>query len=241
MGYFGIITEGYETGEFKEYHRTGKIFLEGEYINGYIYGKEYDCEERLFEGQFNLNKEKLNGKGKEYDEKGELIFNGQYKNGKKWNGETKINYYKYNKGKLIGNQIFEGVYINGKKKGILKRFNEKGDLIFYYDGKTVIEYDNKGNKIFEVKYTINKKKNGLVIEYDNKGYKIFEGEYLNGMRHGKGTEYNLKGNIVFKGEYFNEKRWNGIEYEHKGNTVFEQEIRKGEKNGNIIMKEYYKK
>ena len=30
---------------------------------------------------------------------------------------------------------------------------------------------------------------------------IFEGEYLNGLRNGKGKEYNNEGNKVFEGEY----------------------------------------
>ena len=36
----------------------------------------------------------------------------------------------------------------------------------------------------------------------------FEGEYLNGVRHGKGKEY-YEGRLVFEGEYLNGKRWNG--------------------------------
>ena len=43
-------------------------------------------------------------------------------------------------------------------------------------------------------------------------YDIFEGEYLNGMKNGKGKEYYYD-KIKFEGEYLNDKRHgNGIEY-----------------------------
>ena len=32
---------------------------------------------------------------------------------------------------------------------------------------------------------------------------IYEGEYINGIRHGKGKEYNDDVNLIFEGEYFN--------------------------------------
>ena len=38
---------------------------------------------------------------------------------------------------------------------------------------------------------------------------IFEGEYLNGVKNGKGKEYDDKGNIIFDGEYLNGKKWKG--------------------------------
>ena len=38
---------------------------------------------------------------------------------------------------------------------------------------------------------------------------IFEGEYLNGVRNGKGKEYCKNGILEFEGEFSNGKRWNG--------------------------------
>ena len=35
---------------------------------------------------------------------------------------------------------------------------------------------------------------------------MFEGEYLNGLRNGKGKEYNSKGDLIFEGEYLNGER-----------------------------------
>ncbi len=36
----------------------------------------------------------------------------------------------------------------------------------------------------------------------------FEGEYLNGIKNGKGKEFDTKGKIIFEGEYLNGKRCN---------------------------------
>ena len=39
--------------------------------------------------------------------------------------------------------------------------------------------------------------------YDYKGKLIFEGEYLNGLKNGKGKEYDYDGKLKFEGEYLN--------------------------------------
>ena len=36
-----------------------------------------------------------------------------------------------------------------------------------------------------------------------------ECEFLNGRMNGKGKEYNNKGEIMFEGEYLNGRKWNG--------------------------------
>ena len=35
---------------------------------------------------------------------------------------------------------------------------------------------------------------------------MFEGQYLYGVRNGKGKEYNSDGKLIFEGEYLNGKR-----------------------------------
>ena len=86
----------------------------------------------------------------------DYIFNGRY-----IIYETKIKGKEYN---FYNSQlIFEGEYLNGKKNG---------------KGK---EYDENGNKIFEGEF-INDKRNGKWKEYDGEGNLIFKGEYLNGKK-----------------------------------------------------------
>ena len=46
-------------------------------------------------------------------------------------------------------------------------------------------------------------------EYNDNGTLIFEGEYLNGIKNGKGKQYDGFGNLLFEGEYLEGKRWNG--------------------------------
>jgi len=38
---------------------------------------------------------------------------------------------------------------------------------------------------------------------------IFEGDYLNGIRNGKGKEYFNNGTLIFEGKYLNNIKWNG--------------------------------
>ena len=64
--------------------------------------------------------------------------------------------------------IFEGEYLNGKK----------------WNGR--INNENDNNIIYELK---NGK--GYFIEVMNDKHLLFEGEFLNGLRNGKGKEYKL--------------------------------------------------
>ena len=61
---------------------------------------------------------------------------------------------------------------------------------------------------------------------------IFEGEYLNGLRNGKGKEYILDGKLEYDGEYLYNKKWNGKEYDKNGKIINVL------KNGNGKVKEY---
>ena len=116
---------------------TGNLIFEGEYLNG-----------------------KINGKGKEYDYAGKLKFEGEYLNGKQWIG----NKYNYNgdikfilKNNINGNGkeyydntlIFEGSYVNGKRNGKGKEYDDDGKLIFegeYLNGKRWI---GKGKEYYK--------------------------------------------------------------------------------------------
>ena len=77
-------------------------------------------------------------------------------------------------------------------------------------------YDTSGNIIYEL---ING--NGKVKEYWHNDLLKFEGEYLNGLRNGKGKEYNdWNGDLKFEGEYLNgKKHGKGKEYNWKGKPV----------------------
>ena len=148
--------------------------------------------------------------------------------------------------------IYEGEYLNGKRNGKDKEFNENGRLI--YEG----EY-------------LNGKRNGKGIEY-NENLILFEGEYLDGKRwngkgivgndifeyeikDGKGSVKELKRKLInlsdkkliysfFEGEYLNWERNGIIKEVIKGSLnditsiIFECEYSNGKKNGK--GKEYFK-
>ncbi len=72
-------------------------------------------------------------------------------------------------------------------------------------------------------------------EYAFYGNLIYEGEYLNGVKNGKGKE-NIENKLFFEGEYLNGKRWNGtikiIKIDFYGNiSVFEGELKEEQKHG----------
>ena len=78
-----------------------------------------------------------------------------------------------------------------EKNGIIKEYNEDGQLIF------------------EGEY-LNGIRNGKGKEYLYNGTIIFEGEYLKGEKNGRGKKYYYDGTLIFEGEYLNGKR-NGKE------------------------------
>ena len=150
-----------------------------------------------YEGEYLFDK-KWSGKG--YDENGNIIY--ELING---NGRVK-EYDKKNK------LIFEGEYLNGKKNGKGKEYDE--------------------NKLkFEGEY-LGGKRNGKGKEYDENKL-IYEGEYLNGKRNGKGKEYsNININLLYEGEFLNGKRnGKGKEYDdfYLGRLIFEGEFLNGKR------------
>ena len=123
----------------------------------------------------------------------------------------------------MGNIIFEGEYLNGKK----------------WNGNFI--NDNNHNENILSKLENGK---GMIKLYDDNRL-LFEEEYLNGERNGKGKEYFHYGFfdrefghfiynrcITFEGEYLNDKKWNGKAYDKKGKEIYEI------KNGKGNIKEY---
>ena len=121
-----------------------------------------------------------------------------------------------------GKLKFEGEYLEGKRNGKGKEYNF-GKLEFEGEYKNGNKYDEKGynrksNVIYELKYG-----NGFVKEFSPNGQLIYEGKYANGLKYEKGKEYHpIFGYITFDGEYELGKRWNGKgkEYDKYGNLIY---------------------
>ena len=160
--------------------------------------------------------------------------------------------YELNELKLI----FEGYYMNGKRNGEGKEYNNyiifKGEFINGIKNGNAIEYfyDNyKFNLIFKGEYLNGKRWNGIFKEYhNNNSYFIkFDGGFYEGKKIGK--EYDINGQLIFEGEYLDNKKWNGTiynngflfkikngngkveEYDEYGVLIFEGEYLNGEKKG----------
>ena len=158
--------------------------------------------------------------------------------------------------------IFEGEYLNGRRNGKGKEYNEEGNLIFegeYLTGKKwkgiEKEYDEYTKiLIFECEYK-NGERKGKGKEYDKYNEELlFSGTYLNGKRNGKGEEYKLipcerssygsnyyssrdnsKNIIIFSGEYLNGERKEGSEYNYDEKLVYKG----GFLNGKKMEKDHY--
>ena len=253
----------------KEYNSAGKLIFDGEYKNmddvvkecesiplsnygdeiskekpwnGKIYIYEHHtrfrCGGCCF-GMPDFNNEYMEDSDIEkYKNIKDLIkFEGEYFNGEK-NGKGK----EYN---IEGNLIYEGVYLNDKRKEIKKKgflyFDDDGYYTLMFEGELLNgqkngkgkEYDQRGNIIFEGEYLNGEKLNSKCkIFYDNDQLK-FEGEFING--NPKGKFYNSNGIMIFEGEYSKGKEWNGKAKEYKDDKlIFEGEFINGKK----IGKEY---
>ena len=127
------------------------------------------------------------------------------------------------KSKLILKRIFNN--ISYLKKLLLVIYNKNLQNIISID---IENYKRKSGKLKLLE------KNGKGKEYLLYGTKelIFEGEYLNGLRHGKGQVYFTNGNIRYIGEYLKGK-FNGYikEYTLRGHLLFEGEYLNGKRNG----------
>ena len=103
------------------------------------------------------------------------------------------------------------------KKWNMKQYDRKGNIVHEMkEGKGYIwENSSSGylyNIIFEGEY-LNGLRNGKGKEYYCLNKSKFEGEYLTGLRNGKGKEYYLNGKLKFEVEYLYGKKWNIKEYD----------------------------
>ena len=192
------------SGKYIIYEGKGK----GKIYNGYSH-------KLIFEGEL-LNGKK-NGIGIEYDERGNIKYSGEYSNDKMilQGNEFKNGFeYQYNNNHGIRNGKGKDYFYNGKVKY---------DGEYYYGKKwSGFGYDMNNNIVYELK-----KGKGNIKEY-NDYQLIFEGEYLNGLRNGKGKEYHYNGKVLFEGEYLNDKKiGKGKEYDSNGNLIFEGEYKFG--------------
>ena len=93
---------------------------------------------------------------------------------------------------------FQGEYLNGKRNGRGKEYDNSDNLSFegkYLNGNKYIGTQNEIHRSHKVD---NSKEVGE--DYDIEGNLIFKGDYLNGEKNGKGREYDKWSYLIF-GEY----------------------------------------
>ena len=110
-------------------------------------------------------------------------------------------------------------FINDKRKLQLIKKNKKI--------KELIDINIINYRLFSGKYIIFETK-GKGNEYNSLNDKlIYEGEFLDGIKNGKGKEYNKDGILIYEGKYLNgERNGKGKEY-YKDELIFEGEYLDG--------------
>ena len=102
-------------------------------------------------------------------------------------------------------------------------------LFIYEENGIGKEYNIYNDALMFVGEYIKGIKNGKGKEYKWNNLVVFEGEYLNGKRNGKGKEYNYRQDVIFEGEYFNGlKNGKGKEY-YYNYPIFEGEYLSGKR------------
>ena len=127
--------------------------------------------------------------------------------------------------------VFKGKYLNGKRTGKGREYNEDGQIIFKGEYLNDLKWNGKGYDSFNnIAYELKDGK-GLVKEYYDFSKNLkFECEYLNGQKNGVGKEYNDEGKLIFKGNYINgQKNGFGIELNEYGFVQFAGEYINGKK------------
>ena len=114
---------------------------------------------------------------------------------------AKLKYYDYDN----NNFKFDSKYLNGLKNGNGKEYYKPKDC-----ETNRCDYANNNNNICNNKGKLEHEREDLKDDdddddYNNRNIK-YKGEYLNGLRNGKGKVYDRNGKLIFEGEYFKGKK-----------------------------------
>ena len=142
--------------------------------------------------------------------------------------------------------IYEGEYLNGKRNGKGKEYDDNNELIYvgnYLNGLKwcgtwkEIRNSKDNKKILLTEYKFGLKRDLNMLIYNKHDRLIYEGGHYKGKRHGKGKEYYEHGSLAFDGEYLNDHKMRGKQFFENGKVEFEGEFLFDEKwNGKVYDK-----
>ncbi len=186
------------------YTVEGILFGENQFVDGKQEKKSifyYADGSVSKEVEFKQNKE--DGKGLEFGTDGRVITFLTYKDGY-LRSQEKVNRYS-GRGEKMGKWIEyypnskkikeEGNYSNGKRNGLFKIFNKKGQLERVETYKNGILQEENGDEILDLKKEIGE--NGKIKSI---------GSYANGKKQGIFREYNSNGEIISSSVYKDDVR-----------------------------------
>lgn len=241
---------GLEDGRAYEYGMDGRVITTFIYVKGFIKGieninrfNENNNKQdlwRYYYKNMQVKREEmyengmLNGIVKEYNREGKLIIIENYLGGKLEIGNEKTVLLdirrKYHEDGSISEQ---GTYLEGKKEGIFREYDNEGAIInsFVYKSDVKLGHGlvNKGG-LYE----------GEWEEFYDSGELKGKGNYLNGLKEGLWLYYFRNKKIAQKGRYKEGKvSSNWTWYYENGIIKREESFRRGIEDGELI--EYDKK
>lgn len=167
--------QGREQGPWKEYHDTGELKAEGEYLNGV----------RINSWKFYHVSGKIDQQGK-YDKRGRPI--GDWK----WFYDS-------------GQALREESYMDGIRNGIMIEYDEKGNTITqgeYIDGLKEGKWIFRIDDYYEEGIYVAGERNGIWLHrYTSNDKKRFEGNYVNGQPDGEHVYWHEDGKLWKKGKF----------------------------------------
>ncbi|MCC1483788.1 hypothetical protein [Winogradskyella immobilis] len=182
-------------GDWKSYHKNGKVSSAYSYNNG-KQNRERTVYYESGKIKFLIKRKNEDYIRSEYYETGELKRENKYKNG----------YYKefYKDGTLK----VEANYLDFQFSGEWKQYNANGILewiVNYKEGYRNGNYSqyHKNGKLKTEGVHKNDKANGKELRYNEEGVLEWEGNYLNGNLNKTWTKYNSEGDKVEKVKYKN--------------------------------------
>lgn len=191
-------------GDIINYHKDGKIYIKGKYINSQKAGLWivwYENGQMFSKGKF--FKGKKNGLWTEWDDNGQKTQEVKYIHKPKdnlmsfWNGNEQKDVVILWTSYLNGQKKNESRFVNGKEDGLSTTWFENGQKrreLNYVNGQLeeLVEWDKHGKKRAEGKY-INDQKDRLWTEWDQNGQKIKELNYVSGQTEKLWVEWLKKG------------------------------------------------
>lgn len=224
---------GASDGKTTWYSVTGKVLVEGNFINNKrdgLWTWYHDNGKVRKTIMYKLGE--VHGSIKEYAENGQLTYDANYENG---NAQGIISHY-YENGKLE----YQSNYMDDERHGKMVSYALDGSVqqYRYYEKGVLISYSYLDKNGKEVEPIVIGPGKSQIVTYYQSGIKSVEQTRINGEIDGTYTEYHANGKIAVQSNYiYGDRDGMSTEYYENGVKKSEKTYKLGEKHG--VHTEYF--